>query len=325
MRAAGNCLAFNHHHDNDLTITNRETWESLCARLPAGWHPDFLVLHLAYQTIPPALWSAPVPIVALVADWNFTFHNLRRLLTSCDMLFTDAPGSSQVLRALGYERAPAGCSCSAWSGRYPKFLAARRRKKRGSGCASLSANLHPAVQRERLVWLGRLAALADRHRVVIATNLAGVDYRALLRRSRIVFNRSVRGECNRRVFEAAASSKCCVFQEAGNARSRRAVPRPSRVCLLHRRQPRSAAGALSHPRGRAPQHRGGRSTSRPQPALRLLLGRDAPADRTALARTPCRTRQGRLPSCGTEGTEESAWPAPSKHGAEQRNPSRSCR
>src|SRR5205823_868667 len=54
-----------------------------------------------------------------------------------------------------------------------------------------------------------------RWRVVIATGVFGADYRALLGRARIVFNHSIRGECNRRVFEAAAAG-ALLFQEAGN-------------------------------------------------------------------------------------------------------------
>ena len=73
-------------------------------------------------------------------------------------------------------------------------------------------NLHPAVQRERMPWLARLAGLGDRRRVVIQTGVFGEAYRALLARSRIVFNRSIRGECNLRVFEAAAAG---ALQAAG--------------------------------------------------------------------------------------------------------------
>src|SRR5207248_595316 len=47
------------------------------------------------------------------------------------------------------------------------------------------------------------------------TGVFGAGYRELLGRARIVFNRSIRGECNRRAFEAAAAG-ALLFQEAGN-------------------------------------------------------------------------------------------------------------
>src|SRR5207245_9689137 len=40
------------------------------------------------------------------------------------------------------------------------------------------------------------------------------EYRKLVGRSRIVFNVSIRGECNKRVFEAAAGA--LLYQEEGN-------------------------------------------------------------------------------------------------------------
>src|SRR5207237_5279808 len=76
-------------------------------------------------------------------------------------------------------------------------------------------NMHGAVQRERLAWLGRLARLGERWRVAIHTGVFGEEYWRLLRRGRIVFNRSVRGECNKRTFEAAAAG-AILFQEAEN-------------------------------------------------------------------------------------------------------------
>lgn len=49
----------------------------------------------------------------------------------------------------------------------------------------------------------------------VAEGVFGDDYRELLRRARVAFNRSIRGECNRRAFEAAAAG-AMLFQEAGN-------------------------------------------------------------------------------------------------------------
>src|SRR5262249_8000184 len=73
----------------------------------------------------------------------------------------------------------------------------------------------PAVQRSRLPWLGRLARLADRWRVTIDAGVFGDDYRRLLGRARVVFNRSVRGEGNKRALEAAAAG-ALLFQEGEN-------------------------------------------------------------------------------------------------------------
>src|SRR5437868_5336515 len=89
--------------------------------------------------------------------------------------------------------------------------------RRSGDCLAFGygGSLHPAVQGERLPWLGRLARFAERYRVVIRGGVFGDDYRALLRRARVVFNRSVRGEANRRAFEALAGG-ALLFQEAEN-------------------------------------------------------------------------------------------------------------
>src|SRR5437764_762241 len=50
-------------------------------------------------------------------------------------------------------------------------------------------NLHPAVQRERLPWLARLARLGERWNVQIHQGSFGDEYKQLLQRARVVFNR----------------------------------------------------------------------------------------------------------------------------------------
>ncbi len=76
-------------------------------------------------------------------------------------------------------------------------------------------NLQPAVLLLRQRWLGRLAHLAAKWNVHIAQGVHGEDYRRLLLRSRIAFNRSIRGEWNLRVCEAA-SCGALVFNESDN-------------------------------------------------------------------------------------------------------------
>ncbi len=209
-RAAGACLTFNDTPGTDLTVGPADTWESICARLPDGWRPDFVVLHLPYRTVPAFLWSAPVPLVAFAPDWQLQWHATRRRLRAVERILTDQPGV-EVLAREGIDHArPANlfaCPESFQAGPWPDA-------ERDIDVLFVG-NLHPAVQRERLAWLGRLARLADRWRVTICEGVFGDDYRRLLGRARIVFNRSVRGECNRRAFEAAAAG-ALLFQEADN-------------------------------------------------------------------------------------------------------------
>src|SRR6266478_4760321 len=91
-RQAGECLAFNVAGDLDLRIGLEDTWEAVCAGLPADWRPDFIALYLAYNMIPECLRSAPLPRVGLAADWNLHWHAYRRLLRKCDLVLTDTTG-----------------------------------------------------------------------------------------------------------------------------------------------------------------------------------------------------------------------------------------
>ncbi len=208
-RDAGRCLTFGWSGGQDLTLAPGDTWESVSQRLPEGWRPDFLALYLPYRRLTAWTWSAPVPLVGLAADWTLLWHHYRRL-AACDLLLTDTAGVEAFLRQGLSQARPAnlfGCDPALVESPWP------------DGARDLdiffAGNLHSAVQRERLSWLGRVARLGRRWRVRIATGVFGADYRRLLGRSRIVFNRSARGECNMRAFEAAAAG-ALLFQEAEN-------------------------------------------------------------------------------------------------------------
>jgi predicted O-linked N-acetylglucosamine transferase (SPINDLY family)/GT2 family glycosyltransferase len=225
-RRHGQCLTFSPSGAADLTLRPADTWEQVCARFPAGWAPDFVVLDLAYATVPRGLWSAPVPLVGLAADWNLLWHYYRHVAPRLDLLLTDAPGA-EALRRAGWAHARA----ANLYGLERPFREAPEAPGGRDIDVLFVGNLHPAVQRGRLPWLGRLARLAGRWKVVVATGVFGDEYRGLLARSRVVFNRSIRGECNRWAFEAAGAG-ALLFQEAGNAE----VPaylRPGRECVLY--------------------------------------------------------------------------------------------
>ncbi len=187
-----------------------DDWQAVAARFPAGWQPDFVVLNLGYTCVPASLWSAPVPLVGLAPDWNLLWHAYRHRLRQCDLVLTDTLGVETLLRE-GIPHALAanlyGCDRSfveePWL-EVPRDLD-----------VLFVGNFNPAVQRQRLPWLARVARLAGRRKVLLARNVFGADYRRLLARARIVFNYANRGECNLRVFEAAAAG-ALLFQEEGN-------------------------------------------------------------------------------------------------------------
>jgi glycosyltransferase involved in cell wall biosynthesis/tetratricopeptide (TPR) repeat protein len=211
QREAGNCLAFNAEGTADVRLGHGDTWEAVLARLPGNWRPDFVLLDLGYVSVPAWLWQTPVPLVALAPDWQLQWHALRRLLPLTELVLTDQAG----VAALHREGIGHACAANLF-GLQGIFTQAPAGVPSTRDIDILFVgNLHPAVQRERLPWLGRLARQAGSWRVVIAQGVRGEDYRRLLLRSRIVFNRSVRGEWNLRVGEAC-SCGALLLQEAGN-------------------------------------------------------------------------------------------------------------
>ena len=150
--------------------------------------------------------------MALAPDWSLQWHYLREVLPRCELVLTDAPGVD-VLRGAGIgHAAPAN-----FFGLQGVLLdATPDPAPRRDIDVLFVGSLQPAVQRERLAWLGRLARLSPQWRVHIATGVHGEDYRRLLLRSRIAFDRSLRGEWNQRVGEAC-SCGALLFAERGNA------------------------------------------------------------------------------------------------------------
>ncbi len=212
-RAAGECLAFNATGEGvDLAVGPADHWPDVSARLPGGWQPDFVALHMGYNSVVPAFYEAPVPLVALANDWNFLWHWYRHALPHFEIVLTDAAGVD-VMRRQGLDHARYANLYG--PGRSHLEMASREDDGERDIDLLFVGNMQPAVQRQRLRWLGRLAGLADRWNVVIRTGVFGDDYRALLRRAKIVFNRSVRGECNQRAFEAACAG-ALLLQEASN-------------------------------------------------------------------------------------------------------------
>src|SRR5438128_609998 len=75
--------------------------------------------------------------------------------------------------------------------------------------------VNASVQGESFPLRARVANLMQRWNVHMTSHEFGDDYRRLLGRARIVFNRSIRREANLRAFETIAAG-ALLFQEAEN-------------------------------------------------------------------------------------------------------------
>src|SRR5262249_40671277 len=154
----------------------------------------YVALLTHYRCVPRWLWDCPLPVVAFAGDWNWLWHAYRRLAASCELMLTDTAGV-EALRRAGFDHGRAAILYGAGSGDENLLFDADGDAPRDIDILFVG-NLSPQVQPERLRWLGQIASLSNRWNVVIETGVFGEDYHRLLRRARIVFNRSLRDEWN---------------------------------------------------------------------------------------------------------------------------------
>ena len=186
-----------------------ESIEDLFARLPQGFEPDAIMLWWPDQDpIPVGLERCPVPSIAVMSDYNLTMPHLRRVWPFFDLVLCDRP-SLTVMGRLPFARVEPWCQFS-----FRPDVHREYGEERDIDLCFVG-NLHPIVQRERFPWLERLARLEERYHVVVTSCEQGEPYGRLLARSKIVFNRSVRGEINLRAFEATAAG-ALLMQEREN-------------------------------------------------------------------------------------------------------------
>ncbi len=125
----GSAWLFNAAGNTDLAIGARASWEEVTRGFPGGWQPDFIVLYLPYTTIPQCLWSAPVPLVGLAADWTLLWHYFRWCLRKVDLVFTDKAGVEALAKeGIGQARAANlfGLEKSVVSGQWPVVRACEK-------------------------------------------------------------------------------------------------------------------------------------------------------------------------------------------------------
>ena len=204
---------------------NEDTLQSILERVPSGWSPEAFVWYNAeYFAIPRGLRDLPCLTVAVVGDWNQRFTFVLDALREFDLVLTDKRGV-RLFTACGLERV---AYLPAYSFDPALVLPAGGARDIDIGIA---CNLNHAAQRERAVWLRRVAQLDGRFTVRITSGVHGADYAAFLGRTKITFNRSIRGEMNLRCYEGPAGGSL-LFVEEENEEVREFL-QPGVECVLY--------------------------------------------------------------------------------------------
>lgn len=161
--------------------------------------------------IPPRLFQVSVPIIALLSDWNLNFTATWLAVDHFDYVLMDERGS-QLLQSLGYSHVREFNMYGLHLGSV-KIPPAKNVEKPID--IAFVGNVSPCVQKERGRWLRRVLRLRDRYTVRMETHLYGDEYYELMHQAKVMFNHSIRGEVNMRVFETLGAGEL-VFLEASN-------------------------------------------------------------------------------------------------------------
>lgn len=177
----------------------RRSLADILPLIPEAEKPDILIVSTPeYLPIPVDIASFPGIRILLITDWNVCLRFLPDLCPLFDFCFTDWPGF-RLLAGAGV----ANVRHQPLFGHDPAVFADQGldRNLDVSFCGNLNAGLH----RERNRLLARLAGWGSAAGRRLSLGQAfGKDYVDVLNRSRLVFNYSIRGEANMRLFEAMA-------------------------------------------------------------------------------------------------------------------------
>lgn len=197
----------------------------LIERIAKEWPPDLMMIWMPEAHPPPLeIERAPVKTLALISDWNVYYPVLHVNLARYDVVLCDTGGTEAFRDGLIRPKHL-----------FPLYSHITPVHKPWPVAKDIDVvfvgNLDPASHTARARYLERLANLSDRYRVVIATEAYREDYAKLLCRARIVFNHSIRGEVNLRVFETLACGSLA-FLEEGN-REVRSWLKPDEEIVLY--------------------------------------------------------------------------------------------
>ncbi|MGL6074111.1 MAG: glycosyltransferase [Fimbriiglobus sp.] len=177
-RLRGECLCLG----ADIRFRSWDSWADIRARFPAGWQPDVILIWMADPHVPDGIWTAPVPIIGLAANWFARGHFYRHLMPLCDGIFASPPAVA-ALANQGYT----AVAIADFSGLGESAFRNPLAEDQNRDCDVLildSLTLPEPTHRNR--YAGRIAELSELIRVVIRRPTTWEEDRAWLSQAKVV-------------------------------------------------------------------------------------------------------------------------------------------
>ena len=200
-----------------------ETAHEILKRVARSYEVDLVIFWFPEEYPPPLdVVDCPVLTVGVIGDWDIHYSELVVNHGRFDAVISDMPGSDRFDE-----------SNTSW-GAFPIYACPPFPKAEGPRDIDcfFAGTCNGARHSERNNLLARLWPLSDRYRTALGEGPTGDDYVGAMQRSRIVMNKSVRGELNMRFFETIAAGAVPLL-EMENAEAEYCFSDVEECCALY--------------------------------------------------------------------------------------------
>lgn len=202
------CFSGKHHDLRHYYKHEHQHFSDIIDSLPFDWKPDIVIFKAPFEKpIPLGIENSPYPTAVILDDWygagDYLPDNLRRF----DYIFTDK-SSMKLLKNMGFDNVD---YWPAFGYNPSQFRIIPKCDRTIDLFFAGSMNIN--IQSERLYWLRKLCSISNKYLVKINHNTFQEDYVLALNCSKIVFNRSIKGEMNMRAFEIPACGSLLFMEE----------------------------------------------------------------------------------------------------------------
>ena len=188
---------------------SQENFHDILKKMPSDFVPDVVVLWgPEYTSMPLLIEECPYPLVSIIGDWNLSFSNIKDIINCFDYSFVCDKKGVKLFQKYGYQPIE---YISMWG--FDPNTQYKIENTDKIYDVLFIGNLHSDIHKYRSSWLKRLAKLSNKYNIKILAGIHGYNYTLALNQSKITFNRSIKGELNMRVYEAAACNSLLFHEE----------------------------------------------------------------------------------------------------------------